>query len=60
MTFYKCEPTKAVKCKKTTCYMYGGNCCLTSNVEYAKDPNKPYRETERKGGRNGNKIQSSK
>ena len=39
--FYKCDPNKNTKCKKTTCYIYGGNCELTSNSNYAKDASKP-------------------
>lgn len=37
MTFYKCNPDKAIRCSKTTCYLNGGNCRLTTNIDYAKD-----------------------
>lgn len=37
MNYYKCNPEKAIRCKKTICYINGGNCKITSNIDYAKD-----------------------
>lgn len=55
MTFYKCDTNKAITCKKTTCYIYGGNCFLTSNEKYAIDPNKPYKEKRTERGQKNDK-----
>ncbi len=33
---YICDPEKNKRCKKTGCYLYGGPCCSTSHVQYAK------------------------
>jgi hypothetical protein len=32
---YKCDPEKAKECKKTSCYIYGGPCYSTLDVEIA-------------------------
>lgn len=29
-----CEPEKNASCNKSTCYIYGGDCCLTYNQEF--------------------------
>ena len=34
---YKCDPTKNTSCKKTHCYMYGGECSHTSEKEYKRN-----------------------
>lgn len=39
--FYECDPNKAITCRKRDCFLNGGECGITSNVKYAKDPNKP-------------------
>lgn len=33
---YKCDPEKNIECKKTMCYINGGECYRTLNAEYAK------------------------
>lgn len=33
---YVCNPDKNVKCKKTSCYINGGECSLTAKEEFAK------------------------
>lgn len=39
--FYRCDPRKNKQCRKTTCYIKGKNCCLTSNPKYSIDGSKP-------------------
>ena len=39
--FWKCDPRKAKKCEKKTCFIYGGDCGITSNPEYAENVNTP-------------------
>ncbi len=34
---YECDPKKATGCKKTACYLNGGECRLTHKKEWAKD-----------------------
>lgn len=35
---YDCDPCKNVKCKKTNCkLMFNGECCMTTEKEFAKD-----------------------
>ena len=34
--FYKCDPEKNTECKKTMCYINGGECYSTLNAQYAK------------------------
>ena len=41
MMFYKCDPRKATGCSKRTCFINGGDCGITSNPEYAENPNVP-------------------
>ena len=41
MSFYTCDPLKHTKCKKTNCYIVGGNCYLTTHREFALNP-EPY------------------
>lgn len=33
--FYTCDPRKNQNCSKRTCYVYGGNCWITSNENAA-------------------------
>lgn len=35
---YLCDPQKNKLCKKTSCYINGGPCKATKNLEYAKQP----------------------
>ena len=32
---YHCDPSRAKDCPKTHCYIYGGECRLTTNINYA-------------------------
>lgn len=32
--FYECDPKKATTCHKTTCYINGGNCHLTTRESW--------------------------
>lgn len=41
MSFYRCDPLKHTKCKKTNCYIVAGNCYLTTHREFASNP-EPY------------------
>ena len=34
--FYECDPNKNTECKKTICFMNGGECYLTEYIELAK------------------------
>lgn len=38
--FFKCDPAKNTECKKTECFMHGGQCTLTRHMKYAMDPSK--------------------
>lgn len=29
--FYRCDPKKNYKCQKTTCFLWGGSCSITSD-----------------------------
>lgn len=33
---YKCDPNKNIRCKKTNCYQYGGECKRTTNKQFRK------------------------
>lgn len=33
---YKCDPSKNKQCKKTNCYLNGGPCTNTTDINYAK------------------------
>lgn len=33
---YKCDPSKNKQCKKTNCYLNGGPCTKTTDINYAK------------------------
>lgn len=39
--YFECNPVKNYVCKKTNCWLNGGPCKHTTNVEFAKDPNAP-------------------
>lgn len=43
---YECDPKKAKGCKKTVCYLNGGECRLTHKKEWAKDPEDPWNDAE--------------
>lgn len=34
-TFYYCDPNLNRKCRKTSCFLRGGPCEATNNIEYA-------------------------
>lgn len=34
---FPCDPNKNTNCKKTSCYINGGDCALTQHFEYALD-----------------------
>lgn len=34
-TLYECDPEKNMDCKKTGCYALGGDCKLTTKIEFA-------------------------
>lgn len=34
---YKCNPSKNVKCSKSSCYQNGGPCHMTKNPEFSDD-----------------------
>ncbi len=34
ITGFECDPNKAKDCKKTNCYIYGGECYVTRNQEW--------------------------
>ena len=36
--FYWCDPSKATGCKKTCCFIYGGQCALTTCPSHAYKP----------------------
>lgn len=37
MVAYECDPKKNKECKKTFCYMIGGECRMTTHKEYSTD-----------------------
>ena len=39
---YECDPEKNVECKKETCFVNGGACEMTHQLEYAKAFSKTY------------------
>lgn len=39
--FWECDTNKNTQCEKTSCYLFGGECKLTTKIEYAKKPDKP-------------------
>ena len=43
--FYRCDPRKNTSCRKTTCYVRGGNCSLTSNPKCRCEGTKEVGET---------------
>lgn len=34
---YKCDPNKNKECKKHECFINGGECRLTKNIQYQQD-----------------------
>lgn len=36
--YFVCDPEKNIFCKKKTCYLNGGNCTLTTDINCAKKP----------------------
>lgn len=36
LKLYHCDPAKHTKCERTSCYIKGGMCRLTTYPEYAK------------------------
>ena len=34
MAYWVCDPEKNIFCKKTTCFLNGGKCHLTSDIRY--------------------------
>lgn len=34
--FYECDPSRNDKCAKSGCYINGGSCKHTSNIDFAK------------------------
>lgn len=36
--FYTCDPEKNINCRKTECCINDGQCKLTKNLEFAKQP----------------------
>ena len=34
-TLYECDPAKNMSCKKNGCYALGGDCKLTTKIEFA-------------------------
>lgn len=35
---YKCDPSLNTVCKKKLCYLNGGTCFMTRNIDFAKKP----------------------
>ncbi len=42
--FYLCDPKKAITCKKTSCYINGGECRLTTRKDWADRKCKSHRK----------------
>lgn len=36
--YYECDPSKNTTCNKRSCYIYGGPCKHTTNIDYARQP----------------------